>query len=115
VDENRLLEAFLQAGADPDKLGHPHPYSYEAIIEKFITDENVDEYFKDGTHAINHTIEKGMAWESQVDILLHYTELDDESLLAAKKSNDFLMIEKINQLWEIQNNRKNAQSISPTL
>jgi hypothetical protein len=101
VDTNRLLETFLEAGADPDKLGHPYPYSYEAIHKK-LTDEQANEYFSRGSRAINVAIEKGIMWESQVDLLLRYTSLDEESLRAAERSNDPAMIEKIRKLWEEQ-------------
>jgi hypothetical protein len=100
-DVNRLLEAFLEAGADPDKLGHPYPYSYEAIFMR-LTDEQANEYFCRGSRAINVAIEKGIRWESQVDLLLQYTSLDEESLRAAERSNDPAMIEKIRNLWEEQ-------------
>jgi hypothetical protein len=97
-DANRLLKVFLEAGADPDKLGHPYPYSYDAINEK-LTDEQVNEYFSKGTRAINVAIEKGILWETQVDLLLRYTNLDEESLLAAERSGDPAMIEKIKTLY----------------
>ena len=100
-DENRIIEAFLKAGADPDKLGHPYPFSYEAL-RAGITDEQAQEYFSKGTRAINEAIEKGMAWESQVDLLLQYTQLDEESLRAAERSNDAGMVKKIQKLWENQ-------------
>ena len=98
-DANRIIEAFLKAGADPDKLGHPYPFSWEAM-EARITDEQAREYFSKGTGAINEAIEKGMAWESQVDLLLQYTQLDEESLKAAERSNDAAMVKKIQKLWE---------------
>jgi hypothetical protein len=97
-DGNRVIEAFLKAGADPDKLGHPYPYSLEAK-RKRITDEEADEYFAKGTRPINEAIKKGMWWESQVDLLLQYTTLDEDSLKAAEESNDPAMIEKITKLW----------------
>ena len=100
-DENRLLRAFLKAGADPDMLGHQYPFSYEAM-EAGITDEQAKKYFDKGTRAINEAIEKGMAWESQVDLLLQYTKLDEESLNAAQRSGDPEMIKKIQKLWEKQ-------------
>jgi hypothetical protein len=100
-DANRLIEAFLKAGADPDKLGHPYPFSYEAVKAR-IADEQANEYFARGTRAVNEAIEKGIAWESQVDLLLQYTKLDEKSLKAAERSNDPAMIEKINRLWEMQ-------------
>ena len=98
-DSNRILAAFLEAGADPDMPGHPYPYSYEAI-EARINDEEAKEYFKNGSRAINIAIEKGFIWESQVDLLLKFTKLDEESLDAAKRSGDPKMIEKIERLWE---------------
>ena len=103
TDTNRLVEAFLKAGADPDKLGHPYPYSREAWKTR-ITDEQANEYFVQGTRAVNVAIEKGILWESQVDLLLQYTKLDEESLNAAERSNDPAMVEKINKLWEMQQN-----------
>jgi hypothetical protein len=35
-------------------------------------------------------------------LLLQYTKLDENSLKAAKESNDHAMIEKITMLWEMQ-------------
>ena len=104
VDTNRLIEAFLKAGADPDKRGHPYPYSLEAK-RKRITDEEADRYFAKGTRPINEAIKKGMRWESQVDLLLQYTTLDEDSLKAARESKDPAMIEKITRLWNEQNGR----------
>mgnify|MGYP000990774539 CR=1 FL=1 len=97
----RIIEAFLRAGADPDLLGHPYPFSYEAL-KAGITDEQAQKYFAKGTRAINEAIAKGMAWESQVDLLLEYTKLDEESLKAAERSNDPEMVKKIQKLWEVQ-------------
>jgi len=101
-DANRVIEAFLKAGADPDKRGHPYPYTKEANWEK-ITDEEADEYFAKGTRPINEAIKKGIRWESQVDLLLQYTALDEDSLEAAEESKDPAMIEKITKLWKEQN------------
>jgi len=101
-DANRVIEAFLKAGADPDKRGHPYPYTNEAYYAR-ITDEEADEYFAKGTRPINEAIKKGIRWESQVDLLLQYTTLDKDSLKAAKESKDPAMIEKINKLWKEQN------------
>ena len=106
ADANRLLEAFLIAGADPDKLGHPYPYSEEAMYAG-IDDRQANEYFAQGTRAINEAIKKGIIWESQVDLLLQYTKLDEDSLIAAEESGDRAMIEKINRLWEIQQIQSN--------
>jgi len=109
-DVNRLIEAFLKAGADSDKLGHPYPFSYEAVRAR-ITEEQANEYFAQGTRAINVAIEKGIAWESQVDLLLQHTKLDEESLIAAERSNDHAMVEKINKLWEIQQKNSNVEVV----
>jgi WD40 repeat protein len=103
-DANRVLEAFLKAGADPDKRGHAYPYSYKAHL-KDITDEEADRYFAKGTRPINEAIKKGMRWESQVDLLLQYTTLDRDSLKAARDSKDPAMVEKIRKLWNEQNKR----------
>jgi hypothetical protein len=102
MDANRLLEGLLINGADPDKLGHGYPYTLEAIHQK-ITDEQANEYFVNGTRAINEAIKKGIVWESQIDLLLQYTKLDEETLNAAQESNDPLMVDKISRLWELQN------------
>jgi len=100
-DANRLIKAFLEAGADPDMRGHPYPYSREA--GRSITAKEADKYFAKGTRPINEAIKKGIRWESQVDLLLQYTTLDKDSLKAAKKSKDPATIEKINKLWKEQN------------
>ncbi|MCL2129142.1 MAG: hypothetical protein FWH35_02180 [Treponema sp.] len=100
-DTNILLENYVNNGADPDMLGHPYPFSYEAIRTR-ITDEQANEYFAQGTRAINIAIEKGIVWESQVDLLLKYTNLDEESLKAAERSSDSAMVEKIQKLWNEQ-------------
>ena len=103
-DANRVIEAFLKAGADPDMRGHPYPYTLEARRAR-ITEEEANEYHVKGTRPINEAIKKGMRWESQVDLLLQYTTLDEDSLEAAKESKDPAMIEKINKLWKEQNAR----------
>ena len=105
-DSNRVIEAFLKVGADPDMLGHPYPFSIEAD-RKGITDEEAAEYFARGTRPINEAIKKGIRWESQVDLLLQYTTLDEDSLEAAEESGDPEMVEKITRLWaEQQENGK---------
>ena len=100
-DANRVIEAFLKAGANPDMLGHPTPFSGREIAGN-MTDERAAGYFAQGTRPINEAIKKGMWWESQVDLLLQYTTLDEDSLKAAKESNDPAMIEKITRLWNEQ-------------
>jgi hypothetical protein len=104
-DVNHLLEEFLKTGADPDKLGHPYPFTVEAF-KKNITDEEANEYFARGSRAINEAIKKGMCWESQVDLLLQYTTLDEASIEAARESGDPAMVEKINRMWQEQNKTK---------
>jgi hypothetical protein len=104
-DANRILKALLEAGADPDKLGHPYPFGYDWKVP-FLTDRRANKYFARGTRAINVAIEKGILWESQVDLLLRYTSLDEESLRAAERSNDPAMLEKIRKLWEEQKQRE---------
>jgi hypothetical protein len=102
-DSNRLMGAFLKAGADADKLGHPYPFNAAIESEDFyMSDETANSYFAQGTRAINEAIKKGMVWESQVDLLLQYTSLDEASLEAARESGDQLMIEKIEKLWREQ-------------
>ena len=101
-DANRIIEAFLKAGADPDKFGHPYPFS-PAATHRWISEEEAREYFAKGTRPINEAIKKGIRWESQVDLLLQYTMLDVDSLEAARESNDPAMIEKITRLWDEQN------------
>jgi hypothetical protein len=100
-DANRLIKAFLEAGADPDQLGNQYPYRpYQK--DKYMSDEEANSYFAQGTRAINEAIKKGMVWESQVDLLLQYTKLDEASLEAARESNDPVMVEKIERLWHEQ-------------
>jgi hypothetical protein len=110
-DVNRLLKGYLDAGADPDKLGHPYPYSNNLGVV-FLSDKRANKYFSKGTRAINIAIEKGILWESQVNLLLQYTNLDETSLEAAERSKDPAMIEKINKLWELQNSQKHGNQIS---
>jgi len=98
---NKVISVLLEMGADPDQKGHPFPFTREAI-KKNMNDKKAAQYFSQGTRAINEAIEKGMRWESQVDLLLQYTELDEESLNAAQRSNDPKMIEKIDILWKKQ-------------
>ena len=100
-NSNKVITVLLEMGADPDQKGHPFPFTREAI-SKMMNDKKAAKYFAQGTRAINEAIEKGMRWESQVDLLLQYTSLDEESLNAAQRSNDPEMIEKINALWKNQ-------------
>jgi hypothetical protein len=104
-DSNRLIEAFIKAGADPDMKGHQFPFSSEGMDAR-ITDDQAKEYFAKGSRPINAAIEKGIIWESQVDLLLKYTKLDEESLKASERSKDPRMIEKISKLWKVQISKK---------
>jgi hypothetical protein len=63
------------------------------------SDEEANAYFVQGTRPVNEAIKKGMVWESQVDLLLQYTGLDEASLEVARESGDPAMIGKINRLW----------------
>jgi hypothetical protein len=98
-DMNRLLEAFIKAGADVDMPGKV--FESKSMYDR-MTDKKAKKYFEGGSRAINVAIEKGIVWESQVDLLLKYTTLDEESLRAAERSKDPKMIEKINKLWAKQ-------------
>ena len=100
-DANRVIEAFLKAGADPDKRGHPRPFAAPSIVGR-MTDERAAGYFARGTRPINEAIKKGIRWESQVDLLLQYTTLDEDSLAAARESRCPAMLEKITRLWSEQ-------------
>jgi hypothetical protein len=103
-DGNRHIEEFIKAGADPDKRGHPYPYSIEARRRygRNMSDIASNKYFEIGTRPINEAIKKGMWWESQVDLFLRYTTLDEDSLAAARESEDPAMIEKIERIWNEQ-------------
>ncbi len=98
---DRLLEAFIKAGADPDMRGDPYPFDWEKTRWN-MTDEIALMYFKAGTRPINEAIKKGMAWEPEVDLLLKYVKLDEDSVKAAKASGDSAMIQKIELLWAEQ-------------
>ncbi|MDR1306519.1 MAG: hypothetical protein LBK74_02965 [Treponema sp.] len=104
-DTNRLLKLFLQNNANPDKKGNLYPYHLPQTLN--MTDEEAEKYFEQGTRAINEAIKKGIMWESQVDLLLQYTKLDEESLNAVQESNDPLMLDKIRRLWDLQKNMSN--------
>ncbi len=101
-DANLLLEALLKAGADPNMKGHPFPYSHSLRV-LFFTDRIAFRYFnsREATTPLYEVIKKGIKWESQVDLLLEYGAILDESCLeAAKLSGDEYMIEKIQRFWE---------------
>ena len=72
---------------------------------KKISEAKIQEYFNspDSTSPIYEAIKKGMVWESQVDLLLEYGAILDESCLdAAKLSGDEAMIKKVKTLLELQ-------------
>lgn len=100
-DCNRVLEFFLTAGADVNKKGSPTPFN-DDVCEK-IREEKIQEYFNspEATTPLYEAIKKGMVWESQVDLLLKYGAiLDDSCLEAAKLSGDDKMILKVQKLLE---------------
>ncbi len=102
-DCNRSLKMFLEAGADVNRKGSPIPFE-KNICEK-ISEAKIQEYFNspDSTSPIYEAIKKGMVWESQVDLLLEYGAILDESCLdAAKLSGDEAMIKKVKTLLELQ-------------
>ena len=102
-DCNRSLKMFLEAGADVNRKGSPVPFE-KNICEK-ISEAKIQEYFNspDSTSPIYEAIKKGMVWESQVDLLLKYGAILDESCLAAAKlSGDEAMIKKVKTLLELQ-------------
>ena len=111
MDYNRILKAFLENGADVNKKGHPYPFSYEYSYESLkLTPEeaykDVYQYFNssEATTPLYEAIKKGIVWESQVDLLLEYgATLDETCLEAARLSEDYAMVEKINKLWENRN------------
>ena len=102
-DCNRSLKMFLDAGADVNRKGSPVPFE-KNICEK-ISEAKIQKYFNspDSTSPIYEAIKKGMVWESQVDLLLEYGAILDESCLdAAKLSGDEAMIKKVKTLLELQ-------------
>ena len=91
------LYILIEAGADVNSRGAPNRLLFPA------TDSNYQHYFsQEGTRPINHAIKNNLP--DIVDLLLQYTFLDEESLKAALESNSSNMIEKINLLWNLQEN-----------
>ena len=91
------VEILLNAGADVNAKGARNKLLFPS------TDKAYKAYFeKEGSRPINYVIKKKLP--TVVDLLLKYTKLDENSLIAAKESGDPQMIEKINKLWEIQQN-----------
>ena len=98
-DCNRILRMLLDAGADVNKKGSPIPFQ-EDICER-ISEKKIKQYFNspEATTPIYEAIKKGSLWESQVDLLLEYGAIVDDSCLeAAKLSGDEAMITKIEKL-----------------
>ncbi|QTQ11701.1 hypothetical protein HRI96_05510 [Treponema parvum] len=101
-DINRLLEALLEVGADPNMKGHPFPFGKSKKL-LFFTDKKTFKYFNssEATTPLYEAIKKGIQWESQVDLLLKYGAAVDESCLeAAKLSGEEAMVEKIQKLFD---------------
>jgi len=105
---NRVIQAFIDAGADPDMRGSPKPFEHVITNVFFMNDWIASLYYRKGTRPINEAIKKGMEWESQVDLLLKYVKLDKDSLAAAQESGDPAMIDKITRLWDDQENQSKA-------
>lgn len=57
-DHNRVLRAFLEAGADPDKLGRVYPFWPERK-DFFMSGEEADAYFSKGSRAVNGQSRRG--------------------------------------------------------
>jgi hypothetical protein len=95
----KKVKILIEAGADIDYKGAPNRLLFP--------DDNIsyERYFKkEGKRPINLAIQKKLY--NVVDLLLDYTTIDEDSLKAAKESDDLIMIEKINSLWvESQRNR----------
>lgn len=101
-DVNRLLEAMLSAGADPNMKGHPFPFSNSRYL-LFFNNKKAFKYFNspEATTPLYEAIKKGSDWESQVDLLLEYgAALDESCLKAAELSGDEKMISKIRELMK---------------
>lgn len=98
-DSNRVVKLFLDAGADVNKKGNSIPFDEEKC--KTMNEAEVQKYFNsaESTTPLYESIKKGMAWESQVDLLLDYgATLDESCLEAAKLSGDAKMVSKIEGL-----------------
>lgn len=104
-DSNRILKAFLDKQADPNAKGNYKTFDWQT------NDENMSyEEFQEmcnspeATTPLYEVIKKGIKWESQVDLLLEYGAILDESCLeAAQLSGDEQMMEKIQKLWKEKN------------
>lgn len=101
-DSNRLIKAMLERGMNPNMKGHPVPYTHSLKL-LFFTDKIAFKYFNSSksTTPLYEAIKKGIRWESQVDLLLEYGAILDESCLeAARLSGDEAMLQKITALIE---------------
>ncbi|MBQ8681139.1 MAG: hypothetical protein IJ530_15515 [Treponema sp.] len=101
-DHNRVLRVLLENGANPNLKGHPYPFGKSRWL-LFFTDKKAFKYFNspEATTPLYEAIKKGMVWESQVDLLLEYGAILDESCLeAAKQSGDEAMFQKIEKLLQ---------------
>ena len=99
ADTDRILRAFLEKGANVNKRGDPYPFSGDSPDN--MSDEVLNMYFNKGSTPLYEAIKKGMRWESEIDLLLKYGAIIDESCLeAAKLSGEEAMIEKIQKLLD---------------
>ena len=98
---NSIIKALLDAGADPNKRGH-YRLLEDFTKQYLLTDKKVRTLCSspDATSPLYEAIKKGMKWEDQVDLLLEYGAVLDESCLkAAEESGDEAMIEKVSSLY----------------
>ncbi|MBP5442595.1 MAG: hypothetical protein J6Y60_05085 [Treponema sp.] len=99
---NKILKEFLEKGADPNAKGNHRAFDWQTYDDN-LSYEAFQKMCKDpdATSPLYEAIKKGIKWESQVDLLLEYGAILDESCLeAAKLSGDKEMMEKINSLYD---------------